>query len=148
MQHEINNRAIKILVILDAGDMMIRLKEIRNESAKEAFSAHFCRWISIFDAPIFTIVGRGRNLTNDYTGQQLRLVNSQLCPIPTEAPWSIGNNEWSHGFTHRVQGEIQANSAINTSSEVKSISSGSRDGMELRSAYKKHHTALQSVRDS
>ena len=118
MQHEINNRTIKILVILDAGDMMIRLKEIRNESAKEAFSAYFCRWISIFDSPIFTIVDRGRNLTNDYMSEQLRLVNSQLCPIPTEAPWSIGNNERSHGFIHRVLDKLQSNSAVNASSEV------------------------------
>lgn len=86
-------------------------------SERGIFSLFF-RWISIFDALIFTIVSRGRNLTNDYMSEQLRLVNSQLCPILTEASWSIGNNDRSHGFIHRVLHKVQSNSAINFSSEV------------------------------
>ena len=33
---------------------------------------------------------------------ELRKLYSQLCPIPTEAPWSIGSNERSHSFLHRA----------------------------------------------
>ena len=121
MQHDINDRAIKILVMLDAGDIMIRLKKIDDESAQAAFSAYFSRWISIFDAPVFTIVDRGRNLTNKYMAEKLRSVNSQLCPIPTEAPWSIGNNERSHGFLHRILDKMIAGSTLDSASDIELI---------------------------
>lgn len=67
MQHTIYGKPIKIEVMLDAGDMMLRLFRIANGSARTAFSAYLTRWISIFDRPIFTIIDRGSNLTNKYS---------------------------------------------------------------------------------
>lgn len=32
---------------------------------------------------------------------QLNLLQSQMCEILAEAPWSIGTNERSHGFLHQ-----------------------------------------------
>ena len=118
MQHDINEKPIKILVMLDAGDMMLRLKKLDNESAQTAFSAYFSRWISIFDSPVFTIVDRGRNLTNKLMGDELRAVHSQLCPIPTEAPWSIGNNERSHAFLHRILNKLISAAASETQIDI------------------------------
>ena len=43
MQHTIHDKPVKILVMLDAGDMMIRLKRIANDSACTVFSAYFTR---------------------------------------------------------------------------------------------------------
>ena len=34
--------------------------------------------------------------------ESLRTLDSQLCPIPTEASWSIGSNERSHRFLHKA----------------------------------------------
>ena len=118
MHHDINDKPISILVMLDAGDMMIRLKHIQNDSARTAFSAYFSRWISIFDTPVYTIVDRERNLTNEFMKSQLRIIQSQLCPIPTEAPWSIGNNERSHGFIHRVLDKLQKGSTLNCTDDI------------------------------
>ena len=118
MYHNINNRQIKILVMLDAGDMMIRLKQLHDDSAKSAFSAYFNRWISIFDSPVYTIVDRGRNLTNEFMASQLRTLQSQFCPIPTEAPWSIGNNERSHGFILRAIDKLEQSSLLNCAGNI------------------------------
>ena len=118
MQHNILGKPVKILVMLDAGDVMLRLKHIPTDSARNAFSAYFTRWISIFDSPVFTIVDRGRNLTNDYMVSQLHLLQSQLCPIPTEAPWSIGTNERSHGFLHRAIDKLQESQFLDCSNDV------------------------------
>lgn len=51
-----------------------------------------------FDSPVFTIVDRGRNLTNEYIASHLKHLRSQLYPIATEASLSIRTNERSHGF--------------------------------------------------
>lgn len=71
---------------------MLKLSNLNNDSSRTAFNSYVSLWISIFDAPIFTIFGRGTNLTNDLMANKLRQFHSQLIPIPTEAPWSIGNN--------------------------------------------------------
>lgn len=98
--------------MLNAGDMILRLLRIANDSAQTASSAYFTRSISIFGSPIFPIVDRGSNLTNDYMTSQLNLLQSQLFPITTEAPWSIGTNERSHRCLHRVLNKLQDNSFL------------------------------------
>lgn len=82
MTHDI---PIKILVMLDAGDMMICLKLLANVKAHTDFSAYFTRWISILNSLVFTIVDCGRKLTNEYMSSQLNLLRSHLCPNPREA---------------------------------------------------------------
>lgn len=64
--------------MLDPGDMMIRRKHIADDNAGTAFSSYFTCWISIFDSPVFTIVDRGRNLTNEYMEKILTILQSQL----------------------------------------------------------------------
>lgn len=59
MPHHIRSTQRQILVILDSGDMKLRLSSLLDSSARTAFDAYFSRWISIFDAPIFTVVERG-----------------------------------------------------------------------------------------
>lgn len=88
--------------MLDAGDMLLRLQNLRDDSARTALNDYLSRLLSIFDAPIFTVVDRGTNLANKYMADNLRYFESQLCSIPTEAPWSIGNNERSHRFLHKA----------------------------------------------
>lgn len=96
--HVINHKQVSILVMLDVGDKLIRLHTLTDHTAQCAFNAYLWRWISIFDAPIFTVVDQGTNLTSDLMYRELRKYSSQLCPIPTEAPWSLGSNERSHKF--------------------------------------------------
>ena len=61
---------------------------------------------------------RGRNLTNEYLASQLNLIQSQPCPIPTEAPWSIGTNERSHGFLHRAIDKLIDRSFLDCSDDI------------------------------
>lgn len=101
MPHVIHNKSTNILVIIDHGDMLLRLALLHNNSAPTAFNAFYSRWISIFDAPSYVIVDRGSNLAAEYMKNKLHEVDSQLCPIPTEAPWGIGLNERSHRYLHK-----------------------------------------------
>lgn len=41
-----------------------------------------------------------------------------MCPIPDEAPWSIGTNERSHGFLHRAIDKIQDSSILECLDDV------------------------------
>lgn len=72
MHQTINNRQFKILLMHNAGDMMIRLQQLHDDLAQSAFAAYFKHWISIFDSPVCTIVDQGRNLTNEFMFSQLR----------------------------------------------------------------------------
>ena len=101
MPHYIKSTQRQILFILDAGDMMLRLCNLRDNSARTAFDAYFSRCISIFGAPTFTVEERGSNLANKHMADSLRTLDSQLCPISTEAPWSIGSNERSLRFLRK-----------------------------------------------
>ena len=98
MPPKIHNAKVNILFMLDSGDMMLKLSYLIDNSARTALNTYICRWIAIFDAPIFTVVDRGTILTNKLTADILREFNSQFIPNPTEAPWSIGSNERSHRF--------------------------------------------------
>ena len=100
MHHTINGKHIHILVMLDTGDKLLRLSHIIDDTAKTSYNCYFRRWISIFDAPIFTVVDRGTNLAAKYMAEKLNLIQSQLIPIPTEAPWSLGHNERSHRYIY------------------------------------------------
>ena len=106
MSHNINDVKCEILVILDNADSMMRLKKLDDRSALTAFHAFFAKWIAYFDAPRYTVVDRGSNLASQLMSNELRKLNSQLCPIPTESPWSIGGNERSHHFLHRAIGKL------------------------------------------
>ena len=55
----------------------------------------------MFDSPTFTIVDRGSNLAAELMKEKLHDVESQLLPIPVEAPWGIGLNERSHRYLHK-----------------------------------------------
>ena len=108
MHHTVRMKKHHILVMLDTGDKMMRLSNLENDLAETSFNHYFGRWISLFDAPHYTVVDRGTNLAAQYMADQLRPLQSQLCPIPTEAPWSIGQNERSHAFIHGAIDKILA----------------------------------------
>lgn len=113
MQRTIHDKPINILLMSDAGNMMIHLKQLADESARTSLSAYFTHWISIFDRPVFTIVDHRRSLTNEYMALQLKHLPSELCAIPTETSWSIEINERSNGFIHRDIDKLQYSSIIN-----------------------------------
>lgn len=100
MSNMINNRQKEVLVMLDHGDMLLKLKHIPDHSVETSFNAFYSRWISIFDSPALVLVERGSNLNAQLMRDQLHKVQSQLLPIPTEAPWSLGINERSHRYIH------------------------------------------------
>lgn len=102
MPHNIHGTKHNILVMLDAGDMLLRLAKLKDDSACTAFNAYLSHWLRIFDSPVFTYVDRGTNLTNKYMTDNLRHFDFQLCLIPAESPWSIGTNERSHRFLHKA----------------------------------------------
>lgn len=103
MQHKIRNKSENILVIIDHGKMMLRLKHLPDNSAQISFNAFYTQWISsVFDAPVYVIVDRGSNLFAEYMKRELHEVESQLFPVPTEAPWGIKLNERSHRYMHKI----------------------------------------------
>ena len=62
MHHTIIGKHHHILVMLDTGDKILRLADFVDDSAESSFIPYCRRWISMFDAPYFTVVDRGTNL--------------------------------------------------------------------------------------
>lgn len=91
--HKIRNKKTDIWVIIDHGDMLFGLKTLSNRIALTAFNAFYSRWISAFDAHICVYLYRGSNISAELMKKKIHEVDSQLCPVPTKAPWSIGLNE-------------------------------------------------------
>lgn len=114
MPHKIRNKHVDILVMIDHSDMLLRLKMLPNRTAEAAFNAYLSRWISVFDSPMFTIVDRGSNLAAEYMKDKLHDVDSQLLPIPVEAPWGIGLNERSHRYLHKSFDRLLLQPGYNT----------------------------------
>lgn len=102
MIHTVRSASVDFLISMDAGDLFLKLAHLSDDTARTAFNAYLYRWIATFAASTFTTVGRDSNLTNQMIPNQLRLLESQLCPIPREAPWSLGSNERSHRFIHKA----------------------------------------------
>lgn len=97
--------------MLEVGDKLIRLHQLIDDHAKTAFKAFFlCRSTSIFDAPLSKVPDRGSNLSLDFVNEKIEECSFQMCPIATEAPWSVGNNERSHGYLAKVMKTLQAKS--------------------------------------
>lgn len=57
VQRKIKNKSVDILVMIDHGDVMIRLK-----MHKTTFNAFYSRWIATYDAQTFVLFGRDSNL--------------------------------------------------------------------------------------
>lgn len=91
-----------MLVILDHGDTFIHCTFLPDRSTVTAFNSFYTHWISHFDARCFTVVHRGSNLASAEMKQNLHTLQSQLCPKPTDAPWSLGSNKRSHKFLHKA----------------------------------------------
>lgn len=117
MHHFVNHHKASILVMLDVGDKLIWLSPIRDHSASATFKAYLWRWISIFDAPTYTVVNQGSNFSSSHMHSMLLMFSSQLCPIPTEAPWSIGDNERSHKFISKYTDILQSTSEFDCGPE-------------------------------
>lgn len=90
-----------IFVMIDHGDMTLRLKTLANRTAPTAFNAFYGGWISLYDVPIYLLVDDRSNLVAEFMKEKLHEVDSQLCPIPTEVPWCNGLNERSHRYLHK-----------------------------------------------
>lgn len=86
---------IKILVMLDVGEKMIRLHQSVDDTARTAFDALFCRWIPIFGIERFMVVHRVSNLSSFYLNELVSMFSSQLSEIATKARWCTGSNERS-----------------------------------------------------
>jgi len=72
MAHMVRSKQVKILIMPDAGDALLRLGQLKDDSARTEFNAYLALWISIFDAPVYSIINRGRNLTNEHMASNLR----------------------------------------------------------------------------
>lgn len=68
MHHIIHGRQNNILLMLDTVDKIIRLSFFENDMP---FKNDISRWISIVDAPVYTVVDRGTNLGAQYMAHQL-----------------------------------------------------------------------------
>lgn len=137
----IRNQSAQILVILDHGNMMPRLQNLPNSSAATASSANIDRWISIFDAPVFTVVDRRSNLANQLMTESLCNLDSHLCPMPTEATWSLGRNDArTASYNRQSTGCKQA--LISTQATIHSCSRRSLNPVELHSAPKLDSTTF------
>lgn len=102
MDHRINSSNLKVLFMLDKSDQLLPLALLKDDTEGTAFNAYMYRWIAIFDAALHKIVDRGSNMTNAYLKERLRQMDSQICPISTESPWSLGVNERSYSFLHKA----------------------------------------------
>lgn len=89
--NKINKKPNDILVIIDHGDMLVRLKLLPVRTSQTSFNAFYSRWISIFDAPTYVIIDRALNLSAELIKERLHQLKSQLLPIPTKAPCVIGH---------------------------------------------------------
>ena len=87
---------------------MLSLCKLRDIYARTALDAYISRYISNFAVPIFNVVDRGSNLANKHMADSLRILDSQLPPILTEASWSIGSNQSSHRFFHKAMERLLA----------------------------------------
>lgn len=101
MPHKIRNKSENNLMIIDHGDMRLCLKRRSNNTAPTAFNAFYSSWISVFDALVYVIVDCKSNPSAEYMKQKLHEVESQLCSVPTEAPWRIRLNECSHRYIRK-----------------------------------------------
>lgn len=101
MPHKIHTKAADLLVIIDHGDMLIRLKMLPDRSAPTTFNAFYNRWIAMFDAPTYIIVNRSLSLSTEHMKTKIYEFELQHGHIPTEAPWGIGLNERSHRYIHK-----------------------------------------------
>lgn len=99
MHHPARRSKTNILFMHDTGYKLNRISLLENDIAKIEHDAYFIRWISIIDLPIFTVVYRGTNLAAKYMVDQLQNHQSQVLPIPTEAPWSLGKNDATDFFS-------------------------------------------------
>lgn len=75
--------------MLDTGENMMRLSFIDNKTARNNFRHGFSKLISIFDRTLYTVVDRGTNPAARYVEDQVRSLQSQVCQIPTEDPWTL-----------------------------------------------------------
>ncbi len=72
--------------------------------------------------------------------KNVRQYESQLCPIPTEAPWSIGANERSHGFIHSVIEKILAEPEYNPGDHQERLLSDVEMAWKLYTARKPYNS--------
>lgn len=101
MPHNIRNRAVKTLVMIDHGDMLLRVVFLYKNCAPTVCNSLCSLWISVFDATVYVIVDSGSNLSTEYMKTKLHEVESQLGPVPTNSPWVIGLSERSHRCLHK-----------------------------------------------
>lgn len=87
--------------MIDHGEMLIRLKTFLDCTTKTAFNDFYSSWIAYFDYPIYVIKDRGENFSAKLMKEKLHSEESQICPVPTEAPWDIGVNERSNRYLHK-----------------------------------------------
>lgn len=83
MPHKIQNMTVDILVVIDHGDMFLKLKLLQNRTVLTVFNAFYSRWIATFDAPMHVLVDRRSNLAADLRKVKLDEVEAQLCPTQT-----------------------------------------------------------------
>lgn len=62
MHQTLHKHNLHILLIVNIGEKMLRPSVIENDTNETSFNRYFRRFISIFNANIYSIVNRGTNL--------------------------------------------------------------------------------------
>lgn len=99
MKHKVQN--IDIIVMIEHGNMMIRLKTLPNRTTKDACNTFYSRQIATNDNPMFVLVDRGYNIAEELMNEHFHQFDAQLCPIPTEVSWGIGLNDISNRYLYK-----------------------------------------------
>lgn len=75
MHDHVSDANMEKLYMFDVEDEMIRSHHLNNDSAKTAFEPFLRKWIPTIDAPVFTAVDRGPNLSSAYMDRKFEKKN-------------------------------------------------------------------------
>lgn len=98
---EMQNKTEDILVLIDHGDMILKLKLLPNRTALTALNAFYSPWTSVFYAPKHILVDRGAKLAAKLMELKLYDVKPQPCLTLTEALWGIVLKERSNRYLYK-----------------------------------------------
>lgn len=103
-----------MFVVCNIDDKMMSISLLGKDRAETSFTYYFSRWIYKFDALVCTVVNRGTIIFAQYMNNQLRGIQLQLFPVPTEVKCSLVQNAIEEKISHtykkhrtRLLGDIE-----------------------------------------
>lgn len=143
--HKNWNQSTDILVMIDHGDMLLRIKFFQDCTVLSCFIAFVSRWITTLDAPHFVLIDRGSNYNTELMWNKLDKVQVQLCSIPPELSWGIGLNRRSLRYLHKRIAMLLLQTDYATGYFYKVILVDMKVWMELCSAFEHYRLLLHQV---